>query len=235
MRLTHPLRFAFVGAIAASSLAFAPAVLAHEHVHIGDYEAAVGWLNEPTFVGQPNGIEITITDHDGKPVVDLAEGAIKVVVSTAGVDSEALSLSPGFSIAEGFGTPGQYEVELVPTAPGEYTFHFTGSIHDQAVDVSLTSGEETFSEVRTSSDLEFPVKNPTLADVATRLDRIDGRIEQLQADALDPQQLADLQTEINAARNAADDANRNALLGWLAGAIGIGLAIWASRRRATPA
>jgi hypothetical protein len=229
MRLTRSLRFAVAGALAASSLALAPAVFAHEHVHIGEYEAAVGWLNEPTFVGQPNGIEITITDHDGKPVVDLADGDIKVVVTSAGVDSDQLSLAPGFDVEEGFGTPGQYEVELIPTAPGEYTFHFTGSIHDQAVDVSLTSGDETFSEVRTPTDLEFPVKNPTLADVATRLDRIDGRIEELQSGALDPQQIADLQTEIDAARNAADSANRNAQLGFLVGGIGLVVAIWARR------
>lgn len=229
MRLTRSLRFAFVGAVAASSLALAPAALAHEHLHIGEYEAAVGWLNEPTFVGQPNGIEITISDHDGKPVVDLAEGDLKVVVTTAGVDSPQLSLAPAFDIEEGFGTPGQYDVELVPTAPGDYTFHFTGSIHGQAVDVSLTSGDETFSEVRTSTDLEFPVKNPTLADVATRLDRIDGRIEELQADALSADQVARLQADVDAARSAADAANRNAQLGFFIGGAGLVVALWARR------
>ena len=229
MRFTLPFRIALLGAAASAALASAPAVLAHEHVHIGEYEAAVGWLNEPTFVGQPNGIEITITDHDGKPVVDLAEGALKVVVTTAGVNSPELSLAPAFDVEEGFGTPGQYDVELVPTAPGEYTFHLTGAIHDQTVDVSLTSGDETFSEVRTSTDLEFPVKNPTLADVATRLDRIDGRIENLQAAAVDPQRLSNLQTEINAARGAAEAADRNAQLGFFIGGAGLVVALWARR------
>ena len=226
MRLTRSLRFAFVGAVAVSSLALAPAALAHEHLHIGEYEAAIGWLNEPTFVGQPNGIEITITDHDGKPVVDLAEGDLKVVVTTAGVDSPQLSLAPAFDIEEGFGTPGQYDVELVPTAPGDYTFHFTGSIHDQAVDVSLTSGDETFSEVRTSTDLEFPVKNPTLADVATRLDRIDGRIEELQSVQ---QQLANVQAMVGDARSAADSARAMAGGGIFLGLVGIAFAIRARR------
>lgn len=229
MRFTFPIRATFVAALALSSLTFAPSALAHGGVHVGEYEVVVGWLNEPTFVGQPNGIEILVTDHDGKPVVDLAEDDLKVVVSTAGVDSPSMSLAAAFDVEEGFGTPGQYTAELIPTAPGEYTFHFTGSIHDQAVDVSLTSGDETFSEVRTSTDLEFPVKNPTLADVATRLDRIDGRIEELQADALSADQVARLQADVNAARSAADAANRNAQLGFFIGGAGLVVALWARR------
>ena len=85
------------------------------------------------------------------------------------------------SSSDVFGTPGQYVADLLPTVPGDYTFQFAGSLHGETVDVTVTSGEDTFSPVQSSSDIEFPVKVPTLADVATRLDRIDGRIEALQA------------------------------------------------------
>ena len=242
MRSSRRIRLVLLLAVLGSSLTFAPSVAAHAHQHIGELEVVIGWLNEPTFVGQPNGVEITISDHDGEPVLDLAEGDLMVVVSTADQETAPLPLSPGFSLTGGFGTPGQYEAELLPTTPGEYTFHFTGAIHDERVDLSITSGEETFSPVRSSSDIEFPVKVPALADVATRLDRIDGRIEDLQAQVPDAQAITDLRTAAADARAAAVSADRTAMIGVLVGAAGVVVAVlslWyamrAGRRGAGPA
>ena len=117
---------------------------------------------------------MTIEQHDtGKPVTDLATDSLAVVVSTAGVDSPSLALEPAFDAVEATGPPGEYDAALVPTAPGDYTFHMTGSIHGTAVDLTLASGAETFEPVVGSGDLEFPAKLPSLGDVATRLDRID--------------------------------------------------------------
>lgn len=228
------LGLAAVGLVA--SLAIAPAVAAHSDIEVGEYHLTVGWLNEPAYAGQPNGIELFITDHDDKPVTDLTADALTVTVSTAGQDSEALPLEPAFDVAEGFGTPGQYTADLLPTTPGEYTFHFVGSIHDTAVDISVASGEETFSAVQTSSEVEFPVKVPTLADVATRLDRIDARIQEVQAGIPDAAEIASLRAAATEARAAADAAGRNGLLvggaGLVVAAIALAFAVRAGRRGA---
>ncbi len=216
-----------------ASLAFAPSAAAHAHISVGDYELTIGWVNEPTYVGVPNGIEVLIEDADAQPVTDLAPGALMVVVSTAEAETPPLPLEPGFSIEGGFGTPGSYEAELMPTTPGDYTFHFTGSIGDQPVDVELTSGEDTFSTVQSSSEIEFPVKVPTLADVATRLDRIDGRIEALQSTAPGAAELAAAQA---AADRASASASQALLIGSLIGGAGIAIALvalaiaWRGRR-----
>ncbi len=204
-----------------SSLTFAPVVSAHSHITIGDYEVTIGWMNEPTLVGQPNGVEVLVEGPDGNPIVDLGGDALAVVVSTGEQDTPSLPLTPAFSIEGGFGTPGQYTAELIPTLPGEYTFHFTGSIRDEPVDVSITSGEDTFSSVNSTSDLEFPIKVPSLADVATRLDRIDGRIEALVADNPGTEALEAAQAATVAANNAAAAADRAALLGLLVGGAGV--------------
>ncbi|HUG30997.1 MAG TPA: hypothetical protein VMQ65_10850 [Candidatus Limnocylindria bacterium] len=220
----------FAGLTSASlllSLALAPAASAHEHVRVGEYEVSIGWMNEPTFVGQPNGVEITITDHDGEPVTDLPAGAVMVVVSTAGQRTQSMALVPGYNVASGFGTPGQYHAELVPTTPGEYTFRFSGVIHEVPVDVTVISGEDTFSSVRSSSDIEFPVKVPTLAEVATRLDRIDGRIEALQSNAPGADAMAAAQAANEAARSASAAADRALLVGAVLGGAGLVLAIGA--------
>ena len=228
MRATRFIRAVTPVVILAGSLVAAPAASAHTHIHVGDFELSIGWANEPTYVGVPNGVEITITDHDGQAVNDLGAGDITVIVSTADQSTEALPLEPAFGVVPGrpqlvsFGTPGQYVADLLPTVPGDYTFQFAGSLHDETVDVTVTSGEETFSPVQSSSEVEFPVKVPTLAEVAERLDRIDGRIEELQASAIDPQTLGNLQTEVSTARNAAD---RAATTGLLLGGAGLVVAV----------
>lgn len=221
------------------ALSAVPVTLAHTEQHIGDFHALVGWRNEPALAGQPNAVQLTLSDHDETPVTDVGPDDIKVVVSTGGVDSAALPLTPAFDVEEGFGNPGEYHADLIPTAPGDYTFHFTGTLRRTTVDLTVTSGPETFAAIEAGSDLEFPIRQPTLTEVGTRLDRIDGRIEQLQADALDPQEMAHLRTNIGEARAAADTAATTALL---VGGAGIVLALaalvigWrAGRRSAGPA
>ena len=218
MRATRFIRAVTPLALLAGSLVAAPAASAHTHVHVGDYELSIGWANEPTYVGVPNGVEITVTDPDGQPVTDLGAGDITVIVSTADQATEALPLEPAF-VVDAFGTPGQYVADLLPTVPGDYTFQFAGSLHEETVDVTVTSGEDTFSPVQSSTEVEFPVKVPTLAEVAERLDRDNGRIEDLQSGA----GLAD---PANANETSAlDAAIRAVMVGALVGGAGLVVAV----------
>lgn len=188
-----------------ASVALARPAAAHTGHEVGDYILEIGWRNEPAFVGQPNAVQVTISHHDdGAAVIDLPAGGLLVVVTTAGVDSPGLALEPAFDAEEKTGPLGEYGATLVPTAPGDYTFHITGSIHDTAVDLTVTSGDETFDPVIASTDLEFPGKMPTLTEVGTRLDRIDSRIAALQSAA--PQPGTGDDGALQAAREAADVA-----------------------------
>ena len=218
MRTTRFIQAFIALALVLAALAAAPAVAAHTHVHVGDFELSIGWANEPTYVGVPNGVEVTISDHDGEPVTDLGAGDITVVVSTADQSTAALPLEPAFAVGV-FGTPGQYVADLLPTVPGDYTFQLSGSLHDETVDVTVTSGDDTFSPVQSSTEVEFPVKVPTLAEVAERLDRIDGRVEGLQGDA-------GLAAGANAtAASAFDAADRAVIVGALVGGAGLVVAV----------
>jgi hypothetical protein len=212
-------RLAGLGAtVLAICLVGAPTVAAHTEQHIGDFQALIGWLNEPALAGQPNAVQLTITDHDEAPVTDIGPDDLKVVVSTGGVDSAPLALTPAFDVEEGFGTPGEYHAELIPTAPGDYTFHFSGTLHDTAVDLTVTSGPETFAAIEASSDLEFPVKQPTPTEVGTRPDRIDGRIEALQSTVPGGAAIAAANAAAASAQAAAD---RALLIGALVGGAGL--------------
>ena len=233
MRATRFIRAVTPLVLIAGSLVAAPAASAHTHIHVGDYELSIGWANEPTYVGVPNGVEITVTDHDGQPVTDLGAADITVVVSIADQSTEALPLEPAF-VVDVFGTPGQYVADLLPTVAGDYTFRFAGSLHEETVDVTVTSGEDTFSPVQSSTDVEFPVKVPTLAEVALRLDRDNGRIEELQSGA-------GLAETANAnASVALDAANKALLAGGLVGGAGLVVAVialfvaWRASSKAAP-
>lgn len=209
------------------ALALAPAASAHTPHAVGEYQLEIGWLHEPALVAQPNAVQVTIVDGAGKPVTDLALDVLSVVVSTAGQDGPSLSLLPAFDAEEGLGPLGEYDAVLVPTAPGDYTFHIKGSIHGTAVDITVASGAETFDPVVASTDLEFPAKLPNLTEVATRLDRIDARVAALQSANPGSAALDAANAAVLAAKSAADTANQALLLGGLMGGGGIVLALLA--------
>jgi hypothetical protein len=151
-------------------------VQAHILKDFGPYSVALGWVKEPTYVGQINAVQVVIKDTKGKPVADLAAGDLKVVVTAGGQSSAALDLVPMYDEDTGLGVQGDYEASLVPTVPGDYTFHLTGTIHGTAVDETATSSDSTFNAASNSTAVEFPAKLPTITEITTRLDRLDSRL-----------------------------------------------------------
>jgi len=225
-------RLASRGALAAAALGSlallgAATVAAHVPETVGDYTIEVGWKVEPAVVGQQNAVIAIVTDAEGNPVTDLPDDALQVVVSTGGHQSDALTFAPGFDPEEKTGPLGQYEATIVPTAPGGYDFHITGSVHGQTVDVTVTSDKRQ-EPVVGASDLEFPTKLPSSADVATRLDRIDARIQALGAAAT--------HADVDAARADAQRAlfigGGLGFLGLVVGLLGVFLAMRARPRTA---
>jgi hypothetical protein len=205
---------------------------AHVVEHAGPYTLEIGWQHEPTFVGEANGVQLIVHDAADKPVTDLKGDDVKVVVSTAGQQTGELTFEPGFDVEEMEGPLGEYDAAILPTAPGEYTFHLTGAIHGQKVDITVTSGDETFDSIKGTADIEFPAKLPTVPEIVTRLDRIDAR---LAAPPSGPTQAAVDAAQASAAdaRSAADRAllvgGGLGALGLVVGLLGVGLAFRASR------
>jgi len=189
------------------------AVTAHTVKKVGPYTLEIGWQHEPTYVGEGNGVQVIVTDATDHPVTDLTVDDIKVAVSAGGQQTGELTFEPAFDLAEGDGPMGQYNAPIMPTQPGDYTFHITGAIHGEAVDVTVTSGAETFDTVRGTTDIQFPTKLPTLTEIVTRLDRIDARLTDSAA----------TQAAVGAAQASADAAQHSADRALLIGG-GVGLA-----------
>lgn len=165
----QPCLLALVALVAALSLVGVAS--AHEHRTVGTYELTVGFQNEPAFANQPNAVFLHVVvatpgegGEEGKPVEGL-EKTLKVEV-IQGKERTTLPLRPGF------GESGIYLADFIPTRAGDYIFHFTGTIADQAVGERFESGPEgqnRFSTVEDPAPLQFPVKQPSASELQASL------------------------------------------------------------------
>lgn len=172
------------GAVLAAAAAILPAS-AHAVTHSGAFTVAIGWATEPAYVGFDNAVEVIVSDASGKPVGDLKPGDLKVVVSIGSTRSDSRDLAPTFDADTGLGTPGDYQAQLIPTVPGVYTFHVTGSVHGTAVDQSVSASDQTFAVVTEPSDDQFPAKLPSAGSLSTKLDQTAARAAAAQRSASD--------------------------------------------------
>jgi hypothetical protein len=197
------------------ALSAAPAA-AHVEKKVGPYDLLIGFGVEPAYLGEKNFVQIFLHDANGKAVTNV--NSLKVAVEAQGKTMN-LPLQPSFDPDSGLGTQGEYDAYFFPTALGKYTFHLTGSIKGQPVDVSVTSGPTTFSEVEDPTTVEFPTKVPTLDQVSLRLQQETAR----QTDAIAAAK--------SSADSAASSAKTVAWVGVIVGALGLITAIVAIARK----
>jgi hypothetical protein len=195
---------------------------AHEEKTVGKYHFVVGFGDEPAYAGEKNSVQLLLADAKDKPVTDLSD-TLKVEVTSGSAEPLQLTVEPFFEVGE-FGTPGDYRAWFIPTAPGSYSFHFTGTIKGQRIDQTFKSGPQTFSDIEDPGQVQYPAKQPTTGQLATRVDREAGRVD------------AALAAERDQARDDAASARTLAVIGLVVGALGLLVAIAALvLRRRTPA
>jgi hypothetical protein len=189
---------------------------AHEQVELGKVSFEIGFQNEPVYSGFQNAVFLSIQDGVGNPVTDAAE-TLDVEVGY-GSQTMSVSLEPKFEAEEG-GEPGQYLAHFIPTRPGEYTFHLSGSIDGEQIDRSFTSSPSTFDEAVDPTTVEFPVKDPTTGQLADRLTREFPRIHSAITDTS------------NDLANRVDSARLIGIIGLVVGALGFAVGVVALVRR----
>jgi len=206
--------------IAASAMMFAAPASAHEARTVNGYHWLVGFGDEPTYVGFKNFVQLFLSAPDGS-IVNNIGNKLHVTVET-GSASKKLSLVPSFDADSGLGTKGEFDAFFIPTAPGPYTFHFTGNLGGP-VDQSFTSGPDTFATVEDPSTIQFPTVVPTTTEISQKLDR----------------EIPRLTTSIASVSTHADDSGSKAttalivgIAGVIVGLAGLGFGIRANRKRA---
>lgn len=132
----------------ALSLAAVP-ISAHEGREVAENLIVFGWRNEPAYTTLLNGPEFTVKTHDTEEAVTGLEETLQLEVEYGG-KTKVLKLRAVF------GEEGNYTADLIPTQPGDYTFHLTGKIGDADVDETFSSGDGEFSSVNPITDIQFP-------------------------------------------------------------------------------
>ena len=245
-------------AAAAAVLALAAGVaFAHEQRE-GEVQWVVGFLHEPAYEGQINGVYLKLTEktsgeqedghsgngmsknegdeHDSgeatsddspkasheQPDTVPVEGAhetlqVEVTHIPTGA-SKILNLRPLYN------APGEYAADLIPTVPGAYQFRFFGTIGGKTVEETFLSkgAGGHFDDVRSSVDLQFPVRLPEIREIEGAVRGAQNTAQQAQDTAID-------------AEDSASSAGVLAIVGIVLGAGGItvgvgGVAVALKRR-----
>jgi hypothetical protein len=132
--------------------------LAHGQTQVADYELEIGFHNEPAYQGEPNGLDLFVTNtKTGEKVNGLEETLQAEIIY--GSSKKEVTLEPQDEL------DGAYTASVLPTATGDYTWHIWGTIEDTPVDVSMTSSPDTFGSVEPKSALAFPAAEPSAAEL----------------------------------------------------------------------
>ena len=178
---------------------------AHERRDLigGKYQAVVGFLTEPAYEDQINGLDFTVTSKteklaDGttaKPI----EGLEKTIKAQVIKDGKTLDLT----VESRFNMPGKYAAYFEPTVAGAYAFRVYGTINGEQFDERFESGPGRFSDIQTP--LQFPVAQPEVP--------------------------ADLPAQLDSAESAASTARIIGIVGIVVGLLGLGVGAVALMRR----
>jgi len=211
---------AFLAVVAALALN-TPGASAHERRTVADrYTFVAGFINEPVFLEEPNGIDLRITNAQTNEPVQGVEQTLKADV-TAGGQTKTVDLKTRF------GQPGAYTADIIPTQSGTWVFRFHGTIDGTPIDERFESGPGRFNEPQSKSEIQFPVQQPTVAEL----------VQQVQQAGQAPEAAAQSSTTADDVKSAEDRANMGiafGVAGSVIGLVGIGLAVVAMSRNRRP-
>jgi hypothetical protein len=146
--------------------------LAHERRDVGKLQFVVGFIGEPAILGEPNGIDLRITDKASGQPVEGAEKTLKATIQYGGGQPKELPLKARF------GMKGAYTADLIPTKAGSYIFTFTGTVGDEQVNQTFESGPGRFNDVQDAASLQFPEAVPYAGEMARQVQAADARAAQ---------------------------------------------------------
>ena len=164
----------FLGLFLLALLGFSLPALAHEEREVGAYDVELGWRVEPAYVGVFNGPEFFVHSHGTGDAVSGLEETLHLLVHF-GDQEKLLEVYPVED------DPGHYTADLIPTRPGDYTFHIFGKIEDQDVDELFTSADGKFGTVEPETDILFPAPDTDIAALQAQIDDLRAQIDALTA------------------------------------------------------
>ncbi len=149
------------------------AALAHaDRLVAGKYGFRVGLLDEPAYQNLPNGVDLTIcqgechvlTDGSGNYVNPISDTS---VYETLGVEVLFGGAKLPLKLTPVFRRPGKFSATFVPTAVGEYSLRFVGTIGLDKIDETFNPAKDGFDPVQDIKTIQFPDKIGLAAPLAS--------------------------------------------------------------------
>ena len=137
---------------------------AHTDLVVGDVTIGIGWLDEPSLVGELNYIYFEFV-KDGKPFI-IEPSDLDITIKFGGV-SKTLELEP-------LEERGEYGAPIIPTRLGSYTIVIKGSIDGKPVDAQFP-----IEDVEDKNRLNFPVEASDIGELQA-ITTLQSSINQLQ-------------------------------------------------------
>lgn len=120
-----------------------------------------------------------------------------------------------------FDEPGNYKADFIPTASGQYIFHFIGSIEGMQLDERFESGVGTFDDVQPATAIQFPESAASTRELESAVRGALESARQAQDTALAVENTAtDAQSNASTATTLAIAGIAVGAIGIVAGAIG---------------
>ena len=184
-----------------------------EYAHGGETIEAVATIHIPDG-GASDGMPMDAGQQAQVGVNGLANSLV-VEVTHLAADMSASGMARQMALTPLPGEDGGYVAPFIPTVPGPYRFRFVGTIDGLPVDETFTSGPGRFDDVRSATEAQFPRPVPSAREIAG----VATAAQQQARDASD------------ASATALTIAVAGLVVGGLGLLTGVGLALYAFRRR----
>lgn len=184
-----------------------------EYAYGGETIAAVETIHIPD--GSASGGRQMDAGQQAQVGVSGLANSLVVEVTHLAADMSASGVARQMALTPLRGEAGGYVAPFIPTAPGPYRFRFVGTIEGVAVDETFTSGPGTFDDVWSATEAQFPRPVPSAREIAG----VATAAQQQARDASD------------ASATALTIAVAGLVIGGLGLVTGVGLALYAFRRR----
>jgi hypothetical protein len=88
---------------------------------------------------------------------------------TLKVDIRQGAQTKTFDLRAAFGQPGYYLVDIVPTRDGDYVWTFVGTIGGDQISEKFDTADGKFNAVQPATDVQFPIASPDPAQIVSEL------------------------------------------------------------------
>jgi hypothetical protein len=166
------LAFLFIAFLFSIEMSYNHYASAHISKTFGNTTVEVGWLVEPTYIGQLNGITLQASKISGQNQIPILNALSNATISVKyGTLTKQLDFEPSAT------ADGLYEAKILPTRTGPYSILLAGDIKGQKI-----TGELKIEDVEGTQTVAFPDASSQTQTNSNSEGKLEAAVSQLSND-----------------------------------------------------